>query len=164
MSPILPLMVLVICESVTHSRSGSHVRWYNCFCHLCHSFATFLHVHALLSHWLWLFLVLTTACEQLTHRMEQLLGNRSTDYYMKTIACVQAFREQSIKVNAQSRLNIQLGFTLQSILSACSFSSQGTELPFAKCVIFRLTSPLDTSGVFTVLRHSCSYQSGEGGR
>ncbi|KAK3543304.1 hypothetical protein QTP70_014034 [Hemibagrus guttatus] len=37
------------------------------------------------------------ACEQLTHRMEQLLGNRSTDYYMKTIACIQAFREQSIK-------------------------------------------------------------------
>ncbi|KAL7865398.1 hypothetical protein SRHO_G00106450 [Serrasalmus rhombeus] len=39
------------------------------------------------------------ACEQLTHRMEQLLGNRSTDYYMKTITCIQAFREQSVKVS-----------------------------------------------------------------
>ncbi|KAL6484445.1 hypothetical protein MHYP_G00064900 [Metynnis hypsauchen] len=39
------------------------------------------------------------ACEQLTHRMEQLLGNKSTDYYMKTITCIQAFREQSVKVS-----------------------------------------------------------------
>ncbi|KAL7882043.1 hypothetical protein AOLI_G00088920 [Acnodon oligacanthus] len=39
------------------------------------------------------------ACEQLTHRMEQLLGNRSTDYYMKTITCIQAFREQSVKIS-----------------------------------------------------------------
>ncbi|XP_026769014.3 X-ray repair cross-complementing protein 5 [Pangasianodon hypophthalmus] len=45
------------------------------------------------------------ACEQLTHRMEQLLGNRSTDYYMKTIACVQAFREQSIKVSNADLFN-----------------------------------------------------------
>ncbi|XP_053353435.1 X-ray repair cross-complementing protein 5 [Clarias gariepinus] len=45
------------------------------------------------------------ACEQLTHRMEQLLGNRSTDYYMKTIACVQAFREQSIKVSNAELFN-----------------------------------------------------------
>ncbi|KAF7709735.1 X-ray repair cross-complementing protein 5 isoform X2 [Silurus meridionalis] len=45
------------------------------------------------------------ACEQLTHRMEQLLGNRSTDYYMKTIACIQAFREQSIKVSNATLFN-----------------------------------------------------------
>ncbi|XP_060786317.1 X-ray repair cross-complementing protein 5 [Neoarius graeffei] len=45
------------------------------------------------------------ACEQLTHRMEQLLGNRSTDYYMKTLACVQAFREQSIKVSNADLFN-----------------------------------------------------------
>uniref|UniRef100_W5U725 X-ray repair cross-complementing protein 5 n=1 Tax=Ictalurus punctatus TaxID=7998 RepID=W5U725_ICTPU len=45
------------------------------------------------------------ACEQLTHRMEQLLGNRSTDYYMKTITCVQAFREQSIKVSNAELFN-----------------------------------------------------------
>ncbi|XP_062861614.1 X-ray repair cross-complementing protein 5 isoform X2 [Trichomycterus rosablanca] len=37
------------------------------------------------------------ACEQLTHRMEQLLGNRSTEYYMKTIRCIQVFRERSVK-------------------------------------------------------------------
>lgn len=123
-SLVLPPMVLVICRSVTHSWSCSHVCWNNWFCRLCHSFVTFLRVHAPLSHLLVLFLVLLSACEQLTHRMEQLLGNRSTDYYMKTIACVQAFREQSIKVNAQSRLNILLGFTLQSILAACSFSGR----------------------------------------
>ncbi|TSK92940.1 X-ray repair cross-complementing protein 5 [Bagarius yarrelli] len=45
------------------------------------------------------------ACEQLTRRMEQLLGNRSTDYYMKTIACIQAFREQSIKVSNAELFN-----------------------------------------------------------
>ncbi|XP_007230493.2 X-ray repair cross-complementing protein 5 [Astyanax mexicanus] len=45
------------------------------------------------------------ACEQLTHRMEQLLGNRSTDYYMKTITCIQAFREQSVKVSNAELFN-----------------------------------------------------------
>lgn len=45
------------------------------------------------------------ACEQLTHRMEQLLGNRSTDYYMKTITCIQAFREQSVKVSNSELFN-----------------------------------------------------------
>ncbi|XP_047671352.1 X-ray repair cross-complementing protein 5 isoform X1 [Tachysurus fulvidraco] len=45
------------------------------------------------------------ACKQLTHRMEQLLGNRSTEYYMKTIACIQAFREQSIKVSNADLFN-----------------------------------------------------------
>ncbi|XP_072541137.1 X-ray repair cross-complementing protein 5 [Salminus brasiliensis] len=45
------------------------------------------------------------ACEQLTHRMEQLLGNRSTDYYMKTITCIQAFREQSVKASNAELFN-----------------------------------------------------------
>ncbi|CAL8265802.1 unnamed protein product [Lota lota] len=38
------------------------------------------------------------ACQQLTHRIEQLLGNRNTAYYMKCITCVQAFREESVKL------------------------------------------------------------------
>ncbi|XP_030642929.1 X-ray repair cross-complementing protein 5 [Chanos chanos] len=37
------------------------------------------------------------ACQQLTHRIEQLLGNKSSQYYMKSITCIQAFREQSVK-------------------------------------------------------------------
>uniref|UniRef100_A0A8C1M9Z9 X-ray repair cross-complementing protein 5 n=1 Tax=Cyprinus carpio TaxID=7962 RepID=A0A8C1M9Z9_CYPCA len=40
--------------------------------------------------------VTLTACQQLTHRIEQLLGNRSPEYYMKSIACIQAFRDQSV--------------------------------------------------------------------
>uniref|UniRef100_A0A8C6URW5 X-ray repair cross-complementing protein 5 n=1 Tax=Neogobius melanostomus TaxID=47308 RepID=A0A8C6URW5_9GOBI len=36
---------------------------------------------------------------QLTHRIEQLLSNKNTHYYMKSITCIQAFREQSVKVN-----------------------------------------------------------------
>uniref|UniRef100_A0A8C5C3L5 X-ray repair cross-complementing protein 5 n=2 Tax=Gadus morhua TaxID=8049 RepID=A0A8C5C3L5_GADMO len=42
------------------------------------------------------------ACQQLTHRIEQLLGNKKTAYYMKCITCVQAFREESVKVNKHS--------------------------------------------------------------
>lgn len=38
-------------------------------------------------------------CQQLTGRIEQLLGNKNTPYYMKSITCIQAFREQSVKVN-----------------------------------------------------------------
>uniref|UniRef100_A0A673CKE3 X-ray repair cross-complementing protein 5 n=1 Tax=Sphaeramia orbicularis TaxID=375764 RepID=A0A673CKE3_9TELE len=34
-------------------------------------------------------------CQQLTHRIEQLLSNKNTHYYMKSITCIQAFREQS---------------------------------------------------------------------
>uniref|UniRef100_A0A4W6FL45 X-ray repair cross-complementing protein 5 n=1 Tax=Lates calcarifer TaxID=8187 RepID=A0A4W6FL45_LATCA len=37
-------------------------------------------------------------CQQLTHRIEQLLSNKNTQYYMKSITCIQAFREQSIEV------------------------------------------------------------------
>ncbi|XP_040004024.1 X-ray repair cross-complementing protein 5 [Xiphias gladius] len=36
-------------------------------------------------------------CQQLTHRIEQLLSNKNTHYYMKSITCIQAFREQSVK-------------------------------------------------------------------
>uniref|UniRef100_A0A4W4H648 X-ray repair cross-complementing protein 5 n=2 Tax=Electrophorus electricus TaxID=8005 RepID=A0A4W4H648_ELEEL len=45
------------------------------------------------------------ACEQLTHRIEQLLGNRRTEYYMKTITCVQAFREQAVKTSNAELFN-----------------------------------------------------------
>ncbi|KAM3607137.1 uncharacterized protein V6R79_002183 [Siganus canaliculatus] len=38
-------------------------------------------------------------CQQLTHRIEQLLSNKNTHYYMKSITCIQAFREESVKVN-----------------------------------------------------------------
>uniref|UniRef100_A0A8C4HLN6 X-ray repair cross-complementing protein 5 n=1 Tax=Dicentrarchus labrax TaxID=13489 RepID=A0A8C4HLN6_DICLA len=41
-------------------------------------------------------------CQQLTHRIEQLLSNKNTHYYMKSITCIQAFREQSVKVNKHS--------------------------------------------------------------
>uniref|UniRef100_A0A3P9BQK3 X-ray repair cross-complementing protein 5 n=1 Tax=Maylandia zebra TaxID=106582 RepID=A0A3P9BQK3_9CICH len=37
-------------------------------------------------------------CQQLTHRIEQLLSNKNTQYYMKSITCIQAFREQSVKL------------------------------------------------------------------
>lgn len=36
-------------------------------------------------------------CQQLTLRIEQLLSNKSTHYYMKSITCIQTFREQSVK-------------------------------------------------------------------
>uniref|UniRef100_A0A8C7YYU1 X-ray repair cross-complementing protein 5 n=1 Tax=Oryzias sinensis TaxID=183150 RepID=A0A8C7YYU1_9TELE len=39
------------------------------------------------------------ACQQLTHRTEQLLSNKNTQYYMKSITCIQAFKEQSVKVD-----------------------------------------------------------------
>uniref|UniRef100_A0A671Z2D9 X-ray repair cross-complementing protein 5 n=1 Tax=Sparus aurata TaxID=8175 RepID=A0A671Z2D9_SPAAU len=41
-------------------------------------------------------------CQQLTHRIEQLLSNKDTHYYMKSITCIQAFREQSVKVSKHS--------------------------------------------------------------
>nr|XP_055071821.1 X-ray repair cross-complementing protein 5 [Misgurnus anguillicaudatus] len=36
------------------------------------------------------------ACQELIRRIEQLLGNRSPEYYMKSITCIQAFRTESI--------------------------------------------------------------------
>uniref|UniRef100_A0A8C1MB17 X-ray repair cross-complementing protein 5 n=1 Tax=Cyprinus carpio TaxID=7962 RepID=A0A8C1MB17_CYPCA len=56
------------------------------------------------------------ACQQLTHRIEQLLGNRSPEYYMKSIACIQAFRDQSVSVSAQLNLRIQSGITQGSVV------------------------------------------------
>uniref|UniRef100_A0A8C3AKL0 X-ray repair complementing defective repair in Chinese hamster cells 5 n=1 Tax=Cyclopterus lumpus TaxID=8103 RepID=A0A8C3AKL0_CYCLU len=41
-------------------------------------------------------------CQQLTRRLEQLLSNKNTAYFMKSITCIQAFREQSVKVNKHS--------------------------------------------------------------
>uniref|UniRef100_A0A8C2BAW9 VWFA domain-containing protein n=1 Tax=Cyprinus carpio TaxID=7962 RepID=A0A8C2BAW9_CYPCA len=49
------------------------------------------------------------ACQQLTHRIAQLLGNRSPEYYMKSVACIQAFRDQSVSVSSQLNLRIQSG-------------------------------------------------------
>ncbi|MGH0136269.1 UNVERIFIED_CONTAM: hypothetical protein FKN15_064521 [Acipenser sinensis] len=36
-------------------------------------------------------------CQQLTSRVDQLLGTKSTQYYMKSISCIKAFREESSK-------------------------------------------------------------------
>ncbi|XP_047456822.1 X-ray repair cross-complementing protein 5 [Mugil cephalus] len=47
-------------------------------------------------------------CQQLTHRIEQLLGNKSTHYYMKSITCIQAFREQSVKLGNADLYNSYL--------------------------------------------------------
>lgn len=49
--------------------------------------------------WLWWPWCSPTVCQQLTHRIEQLLSNKNTPYYMKSITCIQAFREQSVKVS-----------------------------------------------------------------
>ncbi|XP_057708578.1 X-ray repair cross-complementing protein 5 [Corythoichthys intestinalis] len=48
------------------------------------------------------------ACEQLTRRIEQLLGNKNTQYYMKSITCIQAFREQSVKLGKADLYNSYL--------------------------------------------------------
>ncbi|CAG09291.1 unnamed protein product, partial [Tetraodon nigroviridis] len=37
-------------------------------------------------------------CQQLIQRIEQLLSNRNTEYYTKSITGIQAFREQSVKL------------------------------------------------------------------
>ncbi|XP_061736083.1 X-ray repair cross-complementing protein 5 [Nerophis ophidion] len=57
------------------------------------------------------------ACEQLTHRIEQLLGNKNTQYYMKSITCIQAFREQSIKLGNADPYNDYLQSLKKSIPS-----------------------------------------------
>ncbi|XP_029314830.1 X-ray repair cross-complementing protein 5 [Cottoperca gobio] len=44
-------------------------------------------------------------CQQLTHRIEQLLSNKNTHYYMKSITCIQAFREQSVKLGDANLYN-----------------------------------------------------------
>lgn len=47
-------------------------------------------------------------CQQLTHRIEQLLSNKNTQYYMKSITCIQAFREQSVKLANAEHYNSYL--------------------------------------------------------
>ncbi|XP_041857448.1 X-ray repair cross-complementing protein 5 [Melanotaenia boesemani] len=54
-------------------------------------------------------------CQQLTHRIEQLLSNKSTHYYMKSITCIQAFREQSIKLGNADLYNSYLQSLKRSI-------------------------------------------------
>ncbi|CAJ1079229.1 X-ray repair cross-complementing protein 5 [Xyrichtys novacula] len=55
------------------------------------------------------------ACQQLTHRIEQLLSNKNTHYYMKSITCIQAFREQSIKLENADLYNSYLQSLKRSI-------------------------------------------------
>ncbi|KAM9851320.1 X-ray repair cross-complementing protein 5-like [Aulostomus maculatus] len=47
-------------------------------------------------------------CQQLIHRIEQFLGNKNTQYYMKSITCIQAFREQSVKLENADLYNSYL--------------------------------------------------------
>lgn len=56
-------------------------------------------------------------CQQLTHRIEQLLGNKKTQYYMKSITCIQAFREQSVKLGNADLYNKYL----QSLKSSVAY-------------------------------------------
>ncbi|XP_068184537.1 X-ray repair cross-complementing protein 5 [Antennarius striatus] len=55
------------------------------------------------------------ACQQLTHRIEQLLSNKNTQYYMKSITCIQAFREQSVKLGNAELYNSYLQSLKRSI-------------------------------------------------
>ncbi|TRY66203.1 hypothetical protein DNTS_028312 [Danionella cerebrum] len=55
------------------------------------------------------------ACQQLTQRIEWLLGNRSTEYYTKSITCIQAFREQSISNRNAELFNSYLQSLKRSI-------------------------------------------------
>uniref|UniRef100_A0A665WX45 X-ray repair cross-complementing protein 5 n=1 Tax=Echeneis naucrates TaxID=173247 RepID=A0A665WX45_ECHNA len=52
---------------------------------------------------------------QLTHRIEQLLSNKNIQYFMKSITCIQAFREQSVKVN--KRLEVFWELLVQGMIS-----------------------------------------------
>uniref|UniRef100_A0A8C4HJR7 X-ray repair cross-complementing protein 5 n=1 Tax=Dicentrarchus labrax TaxID=13489 RepID=A0A8C4HJR7_DICLA len=52
---------------------------------------------------------------QLTHRIEQLLSNKNTHYYMKSITCIQAFREQSVKLGNADLYNSYLQSLKRSI-------------------------------------------------
>ncbi|XP_041806017.1 X-ray repair cross-complementing protein 5 [Chelmon rostratus] len=54
-------------------------------------------------------------CQQLTHRIEQLLSNKTTHYYMKSITCIQAFREQSVKLGNADLYNSYLQSLKRSI-------------------------------------------------
>uniref|UniRef100_A0A3B4B6W2 X-ray repair cross-complementing protein 5 n=1 Tax=Periophthalmus magnuspinnatus TaxID=409849 RepID=A0A3B4B6W2_9GOBI len=54
-------------------------------------------------------------CQQLTHRIEQLLSNKNAHYYMKSITCIQAFREQSVKLGNPDLYNSYLQSLKRSI-------------------------------------------------
>ncbi|KAG7466932.1 hypothetical protein MATL_G00147540 [Megalops atlanticus] len=54
-------------------------------------------------------------CQQLTHRIEQLLGSRSVTYYLKALACIRAFREQSIKLGNAELYNSYLQSLKRSV-------------------------------------------------
>lgn len=54
-------------------------------------------------------------CQQLIHRIEQLVAQRSTQYYMKSLSCIQAFREQSVKVRNAELYNSYLQSLKRSI-------------------------------------------------
>ncbi|XP_070771281.1 X-ray repair cross-complementing protein 5 [Enoplosus armatus] len=54
-------------------------------------------------------------CQQLTHRIEQLLSNKNTHYYMKSITCIQAFREESVKQGNADLYNSYLQSLKRSI-------------------------------------------------
>ncbi|XP_059199012.1 X-ray repair cross-complementing protein 5 [Centropristis striata] len=54
-------------------------------------------------------------CQQLTRRIEQLLSNKNTHYYMKSITCIQAFREQSMKLGDANLYNGYLQSLKRSI-------------------------------------------------
>ncbi|KAF7653430.1 hypothetical protein LDENG_00083020 [Lucifuga dentata] len=56
-------------------------------------------------------------CQQLIDRTEQLLSNKNTHYYMKSITCIQAFREQSVKLGNADLYNSYLQSLKKSIPS-----------------------------------------------
>uniref|UniRef100_A0A7N8WRH9 X-ray repair cross-complementing protein 5 n=1 Tax=Mastacembelus armatus TaxID=205130 RepID=A0A7N8WRH9_9TELE len=58
-----------------------------------------------------------TSVRQLTHRIEQLLSNKNTNYYMKSLKCIKVFREQSIKLGNADLYNSYLQSLKRSIPS-----------------------------------------------
>ncbi|KAG5833893.1 hypothetical protein ANANG_G00280740 [Anguilla anguilla] len=53
--------------------------------------------------------------QQLTHRIEQLLPNKSVPYYIKCLECVRAFREQSVKLDNAELYNSYLTSLKRSV-------------------------------------------------
>lgn len=76
---LLLLFLIFVCFVVFHTSPAQHLL-----------FSIVLVVVTLLS---------SSVCQQLIQRIEQLLSNRNTQYYMKSITGIQAFREQSVKVS-----------------------------------------------------------------
>ncbi|KAK1166260.1 X-ray repair cross-complementing protein 5-like isoform X1 [Acipenser oxyrinchus oxyrinchus] len=54
-------------------------------------------------------------CQQLTSRVDQLLGTKGTQYYMKSISCIQAFREESSKAGDVEPYNSYLQTLKKSV-------------------------------------------------